>query len=204
MPAARVHCAHRLVFIRHGETAWNAEGRLQGQEDVPLNPKGRDQAAGAGRALAKWLAREGDSPGRYAFVASPLARARDTMERARAAMGLPARDYDVDPALMELSFGDWQGLTWPEVEARDPAGAAAREADKWRFTPPRGESYATLAERIARWTAALERDTVAVAHGGVARALFALIGGVEPARAPRMEIWQGRVIVFDAGAYRWL
>ena len=204
MAASPVLCRHRLVLIRHGETAWNAEGRLQGQEDVPLNPRGRDQAAGAGRALAKWLAREADAPARYAFVSSPLGRARDTMELARAAMGLAATDYTLDPALLELSFGDWQGLTWPEVEARDPVGAAAREADKWRFTPPGGESYATLAGRIGRWAADLEQDTVAVAHGGVARALFALIGGVPEAKAPRMEIWQGRVLVFSNGTYRWL
>ena len=198
-------CPHRLVFIRHGETDWNAEGRLQGQQDIPLNPRGRDQAAGAGRLLSKWLMRDGAGPlSRYAFVASPLGRARQTMELARAAMGLDPRAYAMDAALVELSFGEWQGLTWPEVEARDPVRAAAREADKWRFAPPGGESYADLAARIAAWTMTLDGDVVAVAHGGVARALFALIGGVPAERAPRMEIWQGRVIVFENGGYHWL
>lgn len=200
-----LHCPHRLVFIRHGETDWNAEGRLQGQEDIPLNPKGRDQAEGAGRMLGKWLKRDGEGPvSRYAFVASPLGRARMTMELARGAMGLDPKDYSLDPALMELSFGEWQGLTWPEVKARDPVRAAAREADKWNFTPPGGEGYAELSARIARWINGVRQDTVAVAHGGVARAFFALLGGVPAADAPRMDIWQGRVLVFEKGAYRWL
>lgn len=198
-------CPHRLVFIRHGETAWNAEGRLQGQEDIPLNPRGRDQAQSVGRDLGKWLRRDGEGPiARYAFVASPLGRARTTMELARAAMGLDPNDYALDPALQELSFGDWQGLTWPEVKARDPQGAAAREADKWNFTPPGGEGYAQLAVRIGAWLAGVRQDTVAVAHGGVARALFNLIGGVPAARAPLMDIWQGRILIFENGAYRWL
>ena len=59
--------------------------------------------------------------------------------------------YALEPALMELTFGEWEGLTWPQVESRDPAGARAREADKWNFAPPGGESYAMLAERLQPW-----------------------------------------------------
>ena len=89
-----------------------------------------------------------------AFYASPLIRARQTMELARAAMGLAPERYQLSSTLMELTFGDWEGLTWPEVEARDSAGARAREADKWNFAPPRGESYAMLVERVRPWLAA--------------------------------------------------
>ena len=67
------------------------------------------------------------------------------MELARDAMGLAPARYRLDPALKELTFGDWEGLTWPEVRARDPKGVAARHADKWDFVPPEGESYAMLA-----------------------------------------------------------
>jgi broad specificity phosphatase PhoE len=100
--------AHRLIFIRHGETDWNVEGRLQGQHDIPLNGRGRDQAASAGREARKYIAREGLTDLRY--VASPLTRTRDTMELARGAMGLDPKDYALDPRLMELSFGRWEGL----------------------------------------------------------------------------------------------
>ena len=67
--------SHRLIFIRHGETDWNAEGRLQGQHDIPLTGRGRDQAASAGREARKYLARKGLTDLRY--VASPLSRTRD-------------------------------------------------------------------------------------------------------------------------------
>ena len=86
-----------------------------------------------------------------AFFASPLARARETMELARAALGLPPMRYALEPALKELTFGEWEGLTWPQVWNRDPAGARAREIDKWNFAPPGGESYAMLADRLQPW-----------------------------------------------------
>jgi len=194
--------AHRLIFIRHGETDWNAEGRLQGQHDIPLNGRGRDQAASAGRDARKYIAREGLTELRY--VASPLTRTRDTMEIARGAMGLDPREYALDDRLMELSFGRWEGLIWPQVQAMDPWAAKAREGDKWLFQPPGGESYAMLADRLRPWLATVSCDTLVVSHGGVARVLMAMIGGISVADAPMMDIHQGRVLIFENGARRWL
>ena len=194
--------SHRLIFIRHGETSWNAEGRLQGQHDTPLNGRGRDQAANAGREARKYIAREGLSDLRY--VASPLSRTRDTMEIARGAMGLDPKAYDQDDRLMELSFGRWEGLLWPEVKAMDPWAAKAREGDKWLFQPPGGESYAMLADRLRPWLATVAGDTVIVSHGGVARVLMAMIGGVSTTEAPMADIHQGRVLIFQNGVRRWL
>ena len=193
---------HRLIFIRHGETDWNAEGRLQGQHDIPLNGRGRDQAASAGRDARKYIAREGLTDLRY--VASPLSRTRDTMELARGAMGLDPKDYATDTRLMELSFGRWEGLIWPEVKAMDPWAAKAREGDKWTFQPPGGESYAMLADRLRPWLATVTGDTVVVSHGGVARVLMAMIGGIPISDAPMMDIHQGRVLIFQDGRRRWL
>ncbi len=194
--------AHRLIFIRHGETDWNAEGRLQGQHDIPLNGRGRDQAASAGRDARKYIAREGLTELR--FVASPLSRTRDTMEIARGAMGLDPREYALDDRLMELSFGRWEGLIWPQVQAMDPWAAKAREGDKWLFQPPGGESYAMLADRLRPWLATVSSDTLVVSHGGVARVLMAMIGGIPVSDAPMMDIHQGRVLIFENGARRWL
>ena len=113
--------AHRIIFVRHGETPYNAENRLQGQRDIPLAARGRDQARAVGRALRDRIGAEIDRlEAAQAFVASPLLRTRETMELARAAMGLTPAGYRLDPALVELTFGDWEGLTWPEVKARDP------------------------------------------------------------------------------------
>jgi probable phosphoglycerate mutase len=196
---------YRILFLRHGETADNAAGRLQGQRDIPLNGKGRAQASTVGRALRDELPDELARLDAFgAFYASPLLRARETMERARAAMGLAPERYQISPMLMELTFGDWEGLTWREVEARDPKGAKAREADKWNFAPPRGESYAMLVERLRPWLAARDGDCLVASHGGVARALMVILAGVSATDAENADVWQGRALIFDKGGYRWV
>jgi len=193
----------RLVFARHGETAYNVEGRLQGQRDIPLNAWGRDQAESLGRTLSVALDPEiRRLEAADAFFASPLSRARETMELMRAAMRLPPERYLLEPALRELSFGDWEGLTWTEIRARDPAGAEARRAGKWDFVPPGGESYAMLAKRVKAWLAGLAGDALIVAHGGVARALMVLLAGAPPQTAAEAPIPQDIAMIFDKGTCR--
>jgi broad specificity phosphatase PhoE len=195
----------RIIFLRHGETAYNAENRLQGQLDIPLNARGREQARSVGRELqARAGAEIAKLEAADAFIASPLARARETMEIARDAIGLPPARYRVDAALKEISFGAWEGLTWPEVEARDPGGVRARRKDRWNFAPPGGESYAMLAERVRPWLDGLTGDAFVVAHGGVARALMTLIAGVAPEKAGGAPILQGRALCFENGSCRWI
>ena len=194
----------RLFFVRHGETDWNAIGRLQGRQDVPLNATGRFQALRAGRTLKKLLASAGQSLGDLSFQCSPLGRTRETLEIARRELGLPDAGGEFDDRLVEFTFGRWEGLTWPEVCARDPELARARESDKWNFTPPGGESYAQLKLRLAPWLAEQERPCVVVSHGGVARALMAMIGGLCEERAPNADIWQGRVLLFSGNRFDWV
>jgi probable phosphoglycerate mutase len=196
---------HRILFVRHGETSYNAQNRLQGQRDIPLNGKGREQASAVGRSLRGELSGELtrlDAAG--AFYASPLMRTRQTMELARAAMGLAPERYRLCATLKELTFGDWEGLTWSEVEARDAAAARAREADKWNFAPPRGESYAMLVERVRPWLAARRGDCFVASHGGVARAFMVILAGASSAEAENANIWQGRALIFERGECRWL
>jgi broad specificity phosphatase PhoE len=188
-----------IAFIRHGETDWNAEARLQGQRDMPLNALGRAQAAEAGRKLR-------DLPGRpdeHDWIVSPLIRARETAEIARDAIGLPPRDYRIDPRLMELTFGDWEGYTWRELRAVDAGAVRARSRDKWNFVPPNGESYAMLHDRVAGWLEALGRPAVVVSHGGVARVLTVLLAGANPEDAATTDVWQGRVLLFRDGTAQW-
>ena len=189
-----------LYFVRHGETDWNVEARLQGQRDIPLNHFGRVQAEEAADRLRRLVPRYEDLD----YVASPLSRTRETMERLREAAGLYPGFYRVDERLKELSFGAWEGLTWKEVRAREPQATAGRHRDKWNYTPPGGESYAMLAERVAPAIAELERDAVVVSHGGVARALLALLGHASQGQAPIVDIWQGKILVFSDGHYSWV
>ncbi len=171
------------------------EGRLQGQRDVPLNDKGRGQARRNGEALIASV----EGVAGFDFVASPLGRARETMEIARAAMGLDPKDYRTDYRLREITFGSWEGFTTEELRQRDPVSVAARAADKWAFLPPGGESYELLADRLRPWLDGLERATVVVAHGGIGRVLRIELTGVDPATAVASDIPHDRVFLWKDG-----
>jgi broad specificity phosphatase PhoE len=188
-----------LYYVRHGETDFNAEGRLQGRRDTELNARGRQQAKECGELLRDLFARDRRQPAEFAYVASPLKRARETMEILRATLGLEPRSYATDDRLMEISYGEWEGLTLPEIEARYPRRLAERERDKWDFAPPGGESYRDLTKCIDDWYTGLTRDTVVAAHGGGVRALMALFNVMPKEEATHARIAQGVVYVFADG-----
>jgi broad specificity phosphatase PhoE len=191
-----------LYFIRHGQTDWNAEHRLQGQRDNELNEVGRGQANANGEALARLI---GDGAG-FDFVASPLSRTRETMERVRNSMGLPATGYSTDKRLVEINFGDWQGFTYPELEARYPNFSKRRDSAKWTIVPPGdgAESYVMLTARVRPWLENLKGPTVCVAHGGIARAIFYLAGGMRDAEAAQLLIPQDQILRVQDGRLEWL
>jgi probable phosphoglycerate mutase len=137
-------------------------------------------------------------------VSSPLTRARETMELMRATLGLPSAGYRVEQGLAEIAFGEWEGLTYEDILKRDKDVIDRRENEKWAFQPPGGESYAQVTERVRRWHATIERDTVVAAHGGTARALIAHLGIAAPEDATHRTIDQGVVYVFaDGGLTRY-
>jgi broad specificity phosphatase PhoE len=185
-----------LYYLRHGETDWNIEQRLQGHHDTALNARGRAQAARCGDLLRNLFALEKRAAADFAYVSSPLTRARETMELARVALDLDPHGYQLDHRLIEISFGAWEGLTLSEVEARSPHAIAERDEDKWGFEPPGGESYRDVAKRVASWYATVTRDSVVTAHGGVARALMANFNILPEAEAPHANIAHGVVYVF--------
>ena len=190
----------QLYYVRHGETDWNRAGRLQGRCDTSLNARGREQAICCGEILRAVFARNGRGPAALDYIASPLKRARETMEGMREPLGLPPREYRLDARLAEMAFGDWEGLTLAEVAMRDPEALAARERDKWAFVPPNGESYQQLCVRVGEWYESLRVDSVVAAHGGTARALMVHLGIAPPATAPRLSIEQGVVYVLGPGS----
>lgn len=191
--------APTIYYIRHGETEWNAVGRLQGVQDIPLNDLGRSQAAGAGRILADLLAHDRRNAASPGFVASPLGRARQTMELVRGTLRLPLAGYAIDDRLREIGYGQWEGSTLAQAQRADPGVFAARQSDKWTVSPPGGESYVSVQARISEWYHQLTGDTVAVAHGGTARALMVALGFETPESAADLMIEQGAVYVFGDG-----
>jgi broad specificity phosphatase PhoE len=188
-----------IYYIRHGETSWNALGRLQGVQDIPLNDLGRKQAAAAGNILLDLFARDGRDPSQLDFVASPLIRARATMELVRGELKLPTSGYALDDRLREIGYGKWEGSTLPEMQVADPDLYAKRQTEKWTVSPPGGESYVEVQARMQDWYASLRGDTVAVAHGGTARALMVALGIETPLSAADLTIEQGAVYVFRDG-----
>jgi broad specificity phosphatase PhoE len=191
----------RLYYVRHGETDWNRDQRYQGQRDIPLNATGRSQAVRNGRALAETL---GKDAAVIDYVASPLLRARETMELMRAELGLPPRGYRTDDRLREIHYGYWEGELWNELPAKDPQGFAAREADKWGWRPTGGESYRDLSGRVAGWLREIERDAVVAAHGGVMRVIRGLILKLQPAEIFLLDVPQDKVLMVEAGHTKWL
>ena len=136
----------RLLFVRHGESTWNLEGRFQGQLDPPLSELGVLQA----QAVAEQLARV-DKP--VAIISSPLIRARRTAERIAHACELP---LVTDDRLREISHGQWEGLLATEVVNRWPTMLA-----QWREVPetvhfPGGESLADVEQRLSSFLAEIE------------------------------------------------
>jgi probable phosphoglycerate mutase len=186
-----------LYFVRHGETDWNRAGRYQGQRDIPINGTGQAQAARNGRVLAEVL---GGGATALDYVASPLSRARETMEIVRNQLRLPPFDYRTDNRLCEIHYGHWQGRLWEELPHTDPEGYAARLADPWNWQPVGGESYRMLSERVALWLAEMTRDAVVVAHGGVSKVLRGLVLQLGAAEIARLGVPQDKVLKVAAGS----
>jgi broad specificity phosphatase PhoE len=188
-----------IYYIRHGQTEWNALGRLQGVQDIPLNELGRTQSVHAGHILADLLKRDGESASSIGFVASPLGRARQTMELVRGVLKLPLSGYAIDDRLREIGYGEWEGSTLAEMQAKDPDLFARRQIEKWTVAPPGGETYVAVQARVADWYRGLTADTVAAAHGGTLRALMVVLGFETPESAADLPIEQGVVYVFRNG-----
>jgi broad specificity phosphatase PhoE len=188
-----------LYYVRHGETDFNRQGRLQGRLDTALNAHGRREAAECGGLLNDLFARDHRQAQDFKYISSPFKRACETMEILRATLGLEAHDYEVDARLIEIAYGEWEGLTLQEIETRNASVLSARERDKWDFAPPGGESYRELADRIGNWYSSLTADTVVAAHGGGVRALMAILNIVPEDQATRARIEQGVVYVFADG-----
>ena len=172
----------RILAIRHGETAWNLDTRIQGHLDIPLNDTGRWQA----RRMAEALSGEPIQ----AVYSSDLQRAYETASiLSELHPQLASQQPAPVPQLRERSFGDLEGETWSEIETLRP-----RDSELWRkrvpdWAPKGGESLLQLRTRIANAVSGLAarhlgEQIVLVAHGGVLDALYRLATGLDIS-APR-------------------
>ena len=158
-----------LYVVRHGQTAWNVAGRFQGRGDSPLTPRGVAQAEATARLLLQAL----DDPAAAAICASPLPRTRRTAASIAGVLGIASERQSHSPLLAECDIGQYEGLTREEIDARSPGERDEREADKWAYRFPGGESYADVHARTSRWLAEWEQpgEVVVVTHGIASRTL---------------------------------
>ena len=191
---------HTIYFVRHGQTDWNAARRMQGQIDIPLNDTGRGQARRNGEMLRELI---GTRANDLHYVASPLARASETMSILRGTLALPTQEFPRDDRLKEMMYGQWEGMMWPRHAERTPEITWWLE-DPWLRATPGGESYAMLWARVIAWLQDVPRDTIVVAHGGVMRVLRGHWLGMEPKEFVRLDVPQDKVLVLRAGAEEWL
>lgn len=190
-----------IYFIRHGETDWNRARRYQGQANIPLNDKGREQARRNGRELRTLLPAIAEAK----FVSSPLDRTLETMRIVRTELGLAPGEFEIDPRLIELNYGHWEGQLASDLAIHDTANVAARSAQPFTWRPRGGENYADLSQRLESWLEGVERDCVVVSHGGVSRALRGLlIPGVDRQDIHQLDVPQDRVLLLQQGRMGWI
>ncbi|MGC1496964.1 MAG: histidine phosphatase family protein [Sulfitobacter sp.] len=178
----------RLALLRHGHTPWNRAGRIQGRTDVDLDPDARAQLSEL-RLPAPWDQAD--------LWSSPLSRAFETAEL------VGGRRPKTDPALIEMNWGDWEGKHGAVLRADPNTGFRDIEEWGWNYTPPNGESPATLRARLIPWAQGLQRDSVAVCHIGVMRVLMAQATGWNFDGPAPFQIKRNRLFVLNISADGW-
>ncbi|MEQ6249922.1 histidine phosphatase family protein [Sulfitobacter sp. HNIBRBA3233] len=178
----------RLALLRHGHTAWNREGRVQGRSDIPLDSEARDALARLALP-APW--------DRAVLVSSPLMRARET---ARLVSGRHPQEV---AALTEMNWGDWEGRRAVDLRADPSCDHRDIESWGWHYRPPGGESPAEVRDRLSPWLDGLRTDTVAVCHIGVMRVLMALATGWYFDGPAPFTVKRNRLFILEGAAGRW-
>jgi probable phosphoglycerate mutase len=184
-----------IYLLRHGETVFNRQRRLQGQGDSPLTKRGEKQARSMGRRLRSLL----DDPADWRLITSPLGRCRQTAALVAKSLGFNQDQIEPEPRLMEHAYGHWEGLTPEEIEARFPTVWRAREADRWSVTVPEGENYSLVATRVQSWLdeVAEEDRLIAVSHGSSGRILRGLYAGLPKEEVPALSQRHGEIYLLS-------
>lgn len=172
----------RLALIRHGHTAWNRAGQIQGRTDIALDAQA---AADLAQLILPNSWRHAD------LVASPLARAVETGRL------IADREPDTHAALIEMDWGDWEGKKGVELKARSGSGFRDIEDWGWDYRPPNGESPRDVWNRLALWVEGLTQDTIAVCHIGIMRVLLARATGWDFDGPAPFRIKRNRLFVLE-------
>jgi 2,3-bisphosphoglycerate-dependent phosphoglycerate mutase len=192
-----------LILLRHGQSQWNLENRFTGWVDVPLSPKGEDEARAAGEKLRGWHIDK--------LYTSVLRRAVDTATLALEAAGTTVPATERDAALNERMYGDLQGLNKAEAAKRFGDAQIKLWRRSYDVRPPGGESLADTAARVLPyWESHVlpdlqaGRDVLVVAHGNSLRALVMHLDGLSHAEVLELEIPTGAPLLYEIGTDGWI
>lgn len=172
----------KLALIRHGHTAWNRAGRIQGRTDIALDDTARAELSGY-KLPTDWDA--------VNVVSSPLLRARDTAEL------ISDTQPDIIEALIEMNWGDWEGMTGIDLKTDPNSGFRDIEYWGWDYRPPNGESPRDVWNRIEPWVENLTTDTIAVCHIGIMRMILAKASGWNFDGPAPFKIKRNRLYIVD-------
>ena len=183
-----------IYLVRHGQTEFNRERRIQGHVDSPLTELGVRQARAVGGLLADLIR----DPAGWRIVSSPLGRARATADVISTRLG--GLSVDLDDRLKEMSWGAFDGRLRAELEAEEPETFGRTG---WAFDAATGESYEAVSERVGAWLADLppepERRVIAVAHGISGRVLRGLYANLDRDEASLQDVPQDAVYLLQYG-----
>lgn len=199
-----------LYVLRHGETDWNVEKRLQGRTDTSLNEQGRRQARRHGDALAQVLSSTSqikdlkNELAEWHFVSSPLKRCRETMEIVLDRLGHSSHSFSVDDRLIEISFGEWEGQRWEDLYMSEPELVKARFENPWVDCAPGAETYTDLEKRVLDWYACLPAKTIAVTHSGPSRILRRSVSQMPKEQVLDLQSPQDRFIKISGNRFEWI
>ncbi|WP_068115539.1 histidine phosphatase family protein [Tropicimonas marinistellae] len=171
-----------FFILRHGETVWNVEGRMQGHLDSALTARGREQAVRQGAIL-----RAAGAQG-LPVQSSPSGRATET-----AALALPGSVCTLDDRLCEVAMGAWQGRTMREIERAWPGATDDPHPFLWKFAAPGGETLEAMQTRLAGWLAEQTASCIVVTHGVTSQLLRGALLGCDTAAMAELEDRQGVV-----------
>lgn len=186
-----------IYLVRHGETLANRAGRWLGHSDSPLTDRGIAQSLAFADALAELL------PDRSSIElqCSPLPRARRTASLIVKRLALESVQSHISPLLAEHAFGQWEGLTAAEIEARFPGAQQERHRAHWTYVVPDGESYEQVFRRASEWirTPRTSPVTIAVTHAKTSRTLRGAYLGLDPASILAFKHPQDRIFAMRNG-----
>ncbi|ARM88932.1 phosphoglycerate mutase family protein [Rhizobium sp. CIAT894] len=161
-----------IYLLRHGETVWNSLGRFQGQKDSSLTKRGIEQADQAAKLLKKEIAGGEQS---FQLYVSPLGRTQETAARVKRILPLATQ---LEPRLMEVTTGSWDGMTKFEIDNEFPGMLDGSDAFDWYFKSPDGESFDAACVRAKDWISGISGPTVAISHGLFGRLVRGVYSGL--------------------------